>query len=117
MHPWSVDVILRSLLNNSFARIVLDTNLTGDLVQEGYAREVISKLQTMRKDAGFEVTDRIEVCYTANDTLAAALEAWDDMIRKATLTLSLTRGAAPEGFVAKDWDINGQKATLALRKA
>ena len=95
--------------------VVLDTNLTEALINEGYAREVISKLQTMRKETGFEVTDRIDVCYTCDDDLAAAIEAGRDMIMNGTLSLSLTRAEADETFSAKPWDINGKQATLAVR--
>ena len=77
---------------------------------------MISKLQTMRKEAGFEVTDRIHVVYAGDDELAAAVDAYADMIRKTTLALSLERGEAGEGFVAKEWDINGKKATLGVKK-
>ncbi len=94
--------------------VVLDTNLTKDLILEGYAREVISKLQTMRKEAGFEVTDRIDVRFEADDELAGALAAGKDMICGGTLALSLERKAAEEGWTAKEWDINGKKATLAV---
>ena len=97
--------------------VVLDTNLTEALIREGYAREVISKIQTMRKEAGFEVTDRIEIAYTAEDALAEALEACGEMIRKGTLAVSLERREAGEGFIAREWDINDRKATLAVRKA
>ena len=97
--------------------VVLDTNLTEDLIREGYAREVISKLQTMRKETGFEVTDRIHVAYTGDDELAAAVDAFADMICKTTLALSLERAEAGDGFAAKEWDINGKKAVLAVRKA
>ena len=96
--------------------VVLDTNLTEALINEGYAREVISKLQTMRKETGFEVTDRIDVCYTCDDDLAAAIETGRDMIMNGTLSLSLTRAEADETFSAKPWDINGKQATLAVRK-
>ena len=96
--------------------VVLDTNLTEDLIREGYAREVISKLQTMRKEAGFEVTDRIHVVYAGDDELAAAVEAFAEMIQKTTLALSLTRGEAGADYAAKEWDINGKKATLGVKK-
>ena len=96
--------------------VVLDTNLTEDLIREGYAREVISKLQTMRKEAGFEVTDRIHVVYSGDDELAAAVEAFAEMIQKTTLALSLTRGDAGEDFTAREWDINGKKATLGVKR-
>ena len=96
--------------------VVLDTNLTEDLIREGYAREVISKLQTMRKEAGFEVTDRIHVTYQSDDELAAAVEAFGDMISRTTLALSITRGDAAGDSVSKEWDINGRKAVLSVRK-
>ena len=97
--------------------VVLDTNLTDELIAEGYAREVISKVQTMRKDAGFEVTDRISLSYECDDVLAAALAKFEEMIARTTLATGITRGAAPEGAVSQEWDINGKKATLAITKA
>ncbi len=97
--------------------VVLDTNLSDALIREGYAREVISKVQTMRKDTGFEVTDRISLYYECDDELAAALEEYRDMISRTTLATSIVRGKAPEGFAAQEWDINGRKAVLAVRKA
>ncbi len=96
--------------------VVLDTNLTPELIAERYAREVISKLQIMRKETGFEVTDRINVCYSADDELAAAIESGREMIMKGTLALTLERKDAAEGYTAKEWDINGKKAVFALRK-
>jgi len=97
--------------------VVLDTNLNEELIREGYAREVISKVQTMRKDAGFEVTDRISLYYEGDDELAAALEAYGEMIGRTTLATSMARGTAPEGSVSQKWDINGKKAELGIAKA
>ena len=97
--------------------VVLDTNLNEELIREGYAREVISKLQTMRKEAGFEVTDRIRVTWAGDGELSAALEAFRDMISRTTLALSLERGEAEEGAVSREWDINGKKAVLSVRKS
>ena len=97
--------------------VVLDTNLTPELIREGYAREVISKLQTMRKEADFEVTDRIDARWQGDAELGEALEANREMIQKATLALSLTAGAAEDGWVSKEWDINGKQAVLAIKKA
>ena len=97
--------------------VVLDTNLNDELIREGYAREVISKVQTMRKDAGFEVTDRISLYYEGDDELAAALEAYGEMIGRTTLATSMARGTAPEGSVSQKWDINGKKAELGIAKA
>jgi len=103
-------------LEDKGVTVVLDTNLTEDLIREGYAREVVSKIQTMRKEAGFEVTDRIAIRYTADDELSAAIEAGSGMIRKGTLATALGAGEAEDGWTAKEWDINGRKATLAIRK-
>ncbi|MBQ8537082.1 MAG: isoleucine--tRNA ligase, partial [Clostridia bacterium] len=97
--------------------VVLDTNLTPELIQEGYVREMISKVQTMRKDADFDVTDRIHICYQAGETLQKAIEAGKDMILSAVLGLSLENVAADETFVSQEWDLNGQKATIAVKKA
>ena len=97
--------------------VVLDTNLTPELIREGYAREVISKLQTMRKEADFEVTDRIDARWQGDAELSEALEANREMIQKATLALSLEAGAAEDGWVSKEWDINGKQAVLSIKKA
>ena len=94
--------------------VVLDTNLTEELIQEGFAREVISKLQNMRKDAGYEVTDRIEVFFRCSERLAQAIAKRREMIMKGTLAVSLAAGEADSSFTA-DWDINGEQATLAIR--
>ena len=95
--------------------VVLDTNLTEDLINEGYAREVISKVQTMRRDADFDVTDRIDIVFSSTDRLASAVETGRDMITKATLALSLERGEADESFTTSEWDINGEKAVIGVR--
>ena len=97
--------------------VVLDCNLTPELIAEGYQREMVSKLQNMRKDAGFEVSDRIDVTYEAGDELAAAIEAGRDFIMQSVLATSFARGAAPEGAVSQEWDLNGKKAVLSVRKA
>ena len=96
--------------------VVLDTNLTQDLIDEGYAREIISKVQTMRKEAGYDVTDRIQVRCQCGGKLAAALDMGRDMIMRGVLALSLTREAPAQDWITKEWDINGEKATIAIRK-
>ena len=95
--------------------VVLDTNLTPALIEEGYAREVVSKIQTMRKDADFEVTDRIDVRYTCDDELHAAIERNAAMISQGTLALSMERAEPGEGFVTAEWNINGRKAVIGVR--
>jgi isoleucyl-tRNA synthetase len=95
--------------------VVLDTNLTDELIQEGYVREVISKIQTMRKDAGFEVTDRIDVRCTCGEKLAAAIASGLEMIKNGTLAVSVEIGEADESYTAQEWKINDQKAVVAIR--
>ena len=97
--------------------VVVDCNLTPELIAEGYQREMVSKLQNMRKDAGFEVSDRIEVTYEAEDELAAAIEAGRDFIMQSVLATSFARAAVPEGAASQEWDLNGKKAVLSVRKA
>ena len=97
--------------------VVLDTNLTPALIAEGFAREVVSKLQTMRKEADFDVTDRIRVTYEAEEKLAAIIAANEESIASGVLALSLERGAAPAEAYQKEWNINGEKAVLSVRKA
>ncbi|MDL2206414.1 isoleucine--tRNA ligase [Eubacteriales bacterium OttesenSCG-928-N13] len=92
--------------------VVLDTNLTPELIEEGYMREVVSKIQTMRKDADFEVTDRIQVRYhTDSDALKQAIGAYHAEISAKVLATELIEG---EG--GKAWDINGQQMTIAIER-
>ncbi|NLD52295.1 MAG: class I tRNA ligase family protein [Clostridiales bacterium] len=97
--------------------VALDTRLTPELIDEGYAREVISKVQTMRKDAGFEVTDRIYLYYQAGDRLSAAIQKSRALIAEYVLSLDIIQGEAPEGAYAQQWEINNEQATLAVKKA
>jgi isoleucyl-tRNA synthetase len=97
--------------------VVLDCNLTPELVAEGYQREVVSKLQTMRKEAEFDVTDRILVTYAADGELSAAIEAGKAFIMQSVLALSLEAKAAPEDATVQEWEINDKKALLSVKKA
>ena len=98
--------------------VALDTNLNDALIAEGFAREVISKLQTMRKEAGFEVTDRILVTVkTADEKLAAIVTENTETIKAGVLALDVALADAAEGAYTKDWSINGVDATLSVRKA
>lgn len=95
--------------------VVLDTNLTDELIEEGYAREFVSKVQSMRKDAGFDVTDRIEITCQCGDKLMKALEKGKSIILSGVLADSLTLGEA-SGEAVKDWDINGESATIGVKR-
>ena len=95
--------------------VVLDTNLTEALIEEGFVREVISKVQTMRKEADFDVTDRITIGYATTDKLSAIIEKGAADIQAATLATAVTCGELADAY-AKDWNINGEKATLWVKK-
>ena len=96
--------------------VVIDTNLTPELIEKGFVREVISKLQTMRKEAGFDVVDRISVTYEASEVLAPVIARNVGTISSAVLATSVTAGPASEGAYAKNWNINGENALLSVKK-
>ena len=99
---------------NNVVTVVLDTLLTDELVEEGFVREIISKVQTMRKEAGFEVTDRIALSASGNSRIKEIMEKNEEMIRASVLANTLNFGAA-EGYV-KEWNLNGETVTLGVRK-
>ena len=94
--------------------VVLDTNLTDELVYEGFVRELVSKIQVMRKEAGFEVTDRIALTYACVGRAKDVLSRFGDAIAQDVLAVSVS-DAAPAGYV-KEWDVNGEKVTLGVEK-
>lgn len=94
--------------------VVLDTNLTEELIEEGYVREVISKIQTMRKDADFEVMDHIRVSVGGNDKIRAIMERNGAEIKSEVLA-DLLQFDQVQGFT-KDWSINGEDVTLGVEK-
>ncbi len=98
--------------------VALDTNLTESLIAEGFAREIISKVQTMRKEAGFEVTDRILVTVSTEDEKLKNVVA-DNMqtIADGVLAVSVQLGDALEGSYSKEWNINGINAGISVKKA
>ena len=93
--------------------VVLDTNLTPALIEEGLVRELTSKLQTMRKEAGFEVADHIRIGYAGGGKLAAILAANSAAIGADTLADAVEEGLS--GY-EKEWNINGEKVTLSVEK-
>ena len=94
--------------------VVLDTNLTPELVEEGFVYEIISKIQTMRKESGFEVTDHIRVSINGNDRLSEIARKNKDAISGKVLADELTSGA--EYGVSKEWNINGENAVIAVER-
>lgn len=100
--------------SDSSITVALDTNLTPQLVEEGFVRELVSKIQTMRKEAGFEVTDHIRVYLEGNDRLAAVLEDHRDEIGAEVLADQILTGRT--GGYSKEWNINGEKAVLGVER-
>ncbi|MBE6007648.1 MAG: isoleucine--tRNA ligase, partial [Lachnospiraceae bacterium] len=94
--------------------VVLDTNLTDALIEEGFVREVVSKIQTMRKEAGFEVMDRICVYCKDNDHIKAIMEQNAEDIKGDVLAENIVFGET-DGY-EKEWSINGEKVVLAVKK-
>ena len=94
--------------------VVLDSNLTPELLEEGMVREIVSKVQTMRKEAGFEVTDHIVLGCEGNENIAALLERFGEFIGKETLCERFDPSA--KGDYVKEWDINGEAVTLCVSK-
>jgi isoleucyl-tRNA synthetase len=95
--------------------VVLDTNITPGLLEEGYMRELVSKVQTMRKEAGFEVTDHIALFYDGSDVIAGIMEKFGDAICKEVLGDALHAGLDGAAFT-REWDINGQQVTLGVTR-
>ena len=94
--------------------VVLDTNLTPELIEEGFVREIVSKVQTMRKEAGFKVTDHIVLSHHGNSLIEGIFARHGAEIAADTLADSIKLGSA--GYV-KDWEINGESVTLGVEKS
>ena len=94
--------------------VVLDTNLTEELLTEGFVREIISKIQTMRKEAGFEVMDKIRVTYDGSEKAEKVFAEYAEQIGQETLAVAVEK-AEPAGYV-KDWKINGEAVNMGVEK-
>ena len=97
--------------NNNF--VILNTNLTEDLINEGIARELISKVQNLRKQKDFDVADRIKLYYDANEGFDKVINDFKDMIKKETLSLELIK---KEGL-KEIFNLNGVEVKLDVEKA
>lgn len=93
--------------------IALETTLSQELIEEGFVREIISKLQTMRKENGFQVVDHITVYAAGNDKLVDIMSRNEDFLKKVVLADKVVYGST-DGFV-KEWNINGEDITLAVK--
>ena len=100
--------------NDGDITVVLDTNLTPELIEEGFMREIISKIQTMRKEAGFEVMDKITVYSDGNDKIAELISKNEDTVKNDVLATEIVTGKI-EGY-SKEWNINGENVTFGVKK-
>lgn len=100
----------------SYLAVALETTLTDDLRNEGFAREIVNKIQNMRKTSGFDVTDRITVHVLSTERLLTAAKLHHDFIKKETLADNLE--LLPDGDLGNgsEWNINGEKASIAVKK-
>jgi isoleucyl-tRNA synthetase len=95
--------------------VALDTQLTDELIAEGYAREIVNRIQNMRKDAGFDVVDRIEIAFDGSERLTRAIKTQENYIKQETLAEKISKGR--NGFdAAKDWTIDGEELHLEIKK-
>ncbi len=94
--------------------VVLDTRLSDELIEEGFVREIISKIQTMRKDSGFEVMDNIKVFVDGNDKISAIMDRNAEEIKGDVLATAINNGAKCEN--SKEWNINGEKVFIGVEK-
>ncbi len=100
-------------------KVVIDTTLTPELIEEGYVREVISKVQTMRKEADFEVMDHITVYEAGNDTINKIMQKNESEIRRVVLAdavIYCTKEEIPSDAYGKDWNLNGEEVVLAVKR-
>ncbi len=100
--------------NDNNITVVLDTNLSGELLEEGFVREIISKIQTMRKEADFEVTDHIKVTFTGSEKVETIVSRFADTIKGDVLADEI-KECEPTGYV-KDWKINGESVTMGVER-
>lgn len=115
------DVLVETLQKDGFVSdsdavytVVLDTNLTPELIEEGFVREILSKIQTMRKDSGFEVQDNIKVGFCGSDKIAEIIENNKAEISAQALAVSIDRADVGD---MKEWNINGEKVSIGIVKA
>jgi isoleucyl-tRNA synthetase len=96
--------------------VALSTEITPELAREGLARELVHRLQTMRKNAGFDIADYIETYYQARGPLLEAIEGFADYIKQETLSRQLTPGPPPPGAYQESQRLEGEEVTLAVKR-
>jgi len=101
--------------SDNLITVALDTELTEELIDEGFAREFVNRIQNMRKDAGFDVTDRIRISYQAKEKLSKALKSLGEYVKNETLAIDLLENSIKEGYQA-EWDINGEQCSIGIQR-
>jgi isoleucyl-tRNA synthetase len=98
------------------ATVVISTALSADLIHEGFVREIVSKVQTMRKEAGFEVTDRIQLYYTGSARIAEVIDNAQAGIAADVLAAAVIPYREQEASYTKEWNINGEQVTFWVNR-
>lgn len=101
--------------NEAFLTVVLDTHLTDDLLMEGLAREIVNKVSSMRRDAGYEVSDRIEIWMDTTDRVKECFDGFGKYIEQEVLAVKTDFSVCPEEGM--EWELNGEKARIFIKKA
>ncbi|MGN1180035.1 MAG: DUF5915 domain-containing protein, partial [Suilimivivens sp.] len=99
---------------DNYVTVVLDTNLTPELIEEGFVYEVISKIQTMRKDADFEVMDHIKVAINGNEKIAEIVKNNKKAISEKVLAEDIVTDT--DFAISKEWNVNGEKVTISVER-
>jgi isoleucyl-tRNA synthetase len=99
------------------ATVAVDTNVTPELRAEGLAREIVRRVQALRKEAGFNIEDRILTYYQAEGVFAQVMESWSGYIRSETLSTGLVNAAPPSGAYAETYKVDGMQITLGVQRA
>jgi isoleucyl-tRNA synthetase len=95
--------------------VTVSTEMTPELEREGLAREIVHRIQNLRKDAGFEIADRIRTYYSGDDTLRDAMRAFDDYVRNETLSVDVIESAPPADAHAESASVDGRDVTGVAR--
>lgn len=109
LHGWSVET-------EEGLTVAVDTSMTPELIDEGLAREFINRVQNMRKEADFEVTDRIHVSYEGQKQLCEAIDHLSEYVASETLAVELIEGKMEVSDYTKEWEIDGGDCTIAIKR-
>ena len=109
LEGWSVET-------EAGVTVALDTELDEELMREGLAREIVNRVQNMRKEANFELTDRIEVYLDGDDEVQASVDSMKEYVKSETLAEKISYGSAGESDFTKQWEIDGRNCTIAIQR-